>query len=174
MTILLKKSTGQSPEPMQGTAVYFGKLAVIHMGEVKLIGPPAEMASQLREWAKVFDTETVEKQMSKQMGVNQMPEELKTPETGWPWLIARFPWLFDGIETSKEPYAHYLKKDQKQQDAQAISHLKNPSQADVAEVLFGDRTMTGGSYRRRILAAIAATTTGSELAYSHHAVKKVA
>ncbi len=87
------------------------------------------------------------------------PKELDTPETAWPWLVTSKPWIFQGINLSTEPYYHYLKKAQPQQDALAIAHLDNPSQADVAEVLFDDRTKTGGSYRRRILAALAATTT---------------
>ena len=88
-----------------------------------------------------------------------LPPELDTPETGWPYLLARFPDVFDGITLSSEPYYSYLKKSRPQQDAQAIAHLNNPSQADVAEALFGDRGKTGGSYRRRILAALEATTT---------------
>ena len=47
------------------------------------------------------------------------------------------------------------------QDINAVRGLINPSQADIAERLFGDRTKTGGSYRRRILAVLGATTTGS-------------
>lgn len=53
---------------------------------------------------------------------------------------------------------------QLEKDLQAIQGLKDPSQADVAEALFGDRTRTGGSYRRRILAVLEAqktTTTSS-------------
>jgi len=87
------------------------------------------------------------------------PQELNTPETGWPWLVANRPQIFEGINLSTEPYYRYLKAAQPQQDALAIAHLDNPSQADVAEVLFDDRTKTGGGYRRRILAALAATTT---------------
>lgn len=45
------------------------------------------------------------------------------------------------------------------QDLEAVQGLVEPSQADVAERLFGDRTKTGGSYRRRILAVLGATTT---------------
>jgi hypothetical protein len=44
---------------------------------------------------------------------------------------------------------------------QQVSHLQNPTQADIAEILFGDRTKTGGAYRRRILAAMSATTTSA-------------
>src|SRR3990172_5215745 len=43
------------------------------------------------------------------------------------------------------------------QDLQAVQGLVEPSQADIAERLFGDRTKTGGSYRRRILTVLGAT-----------------
>jgi hypothetical protein len=45
------------------------------------------------------------------------------------------------------------------QDLEAVRGLVGASQADIAERLFGDRTKTGGSYRRRILAVQNATTT---------------
>lgn len=51
---------------------------------------------------------------------------------------------------------------QLQQDLEAVKGLVGASQADIAERLFGDRTKTGGSYRRRILAVINATTTSPE------------
>ena len=51
---------------------------------------------------------------------------------------------------------------QLQDDLQAVQGLVSPSQADIAERLFGDRTKTGGSYRRRILAVMGATTTRPE------------
>lgn len=87
------------------------------------------------------------------------PPEMNDPYTAWPWLLKHKPWIFDGIDVTREPYAHYLKHAQRSEDAQDIAHLVSPTQADVAEVLFGDRTKTGGSYRRRILAALEATTT---------------
>lgn len=93
-----------------------------------------------------------------------LPPELDDPYTAWPWLVDRFPWLFDGIDLHHEPYYHYLKAAQPKQDAALIAHLDNPSQADVAEVLFDDRTKTGGSYRRRILAALKQLTTTGEAA----------
>lgn len=91
-----------------------------------------------------------------------LPAALDSPETGWPWLLENKPWIFDGLPLHQEPYYHYLKKARPEMDAQAISHLDSPSQADVAEILFGDRTKTGGSYRRRILAALEATTTNDQ------------
>lgn len=57
---------------------------------------------------------------------------------------------------SKPAQADY----QLQQDLQAVMGLKSPTQADIAELLFGDRQKTGGAYRRRILAVLGATTTG--------------
>ena len=100
-----------------------------------------------------------------------LPVELSSPETGWPYLLQRFPDVFDGITLSSEPYYHHLKKSRPMQDAQAIAHLKNPSQADVAEVLFDDRGKTGGSYRRRILAALDATTTRQQADYPQNGKK---
>ncbi len=47
------------------------------------------------------------------------------------------------------------------QDLEAVQGLIAPTQADIAERLFGDRTKTGGSYRRRILAVLGATTTNT-------------
>lgn len=104
----------------------------------------------------------------------KLPPQLREPETAWPWLLERFPWLFDGIAVQSEPYAYYLRKSQPQQDAEAIADLDNPSQADVAEVLFGDRTKTGGSYRRRILAALEATTTNQDDATTPQEQQKAA
>lgn len=40
---------------------------------------------------------------------NRLPEELSEPETAWPWMLENMPWIFDGIDTSREPYAQYLK-----------------------------------------------------------------
>jgi hypothetical protein len=51
---------------------------------------------------------------------------------------------------------------QLESDLRVVQDLVEPSQADIAERLFGDRTKTGGAYRRRILAVLDATTTRSE------------
>lgn len=59
---------------------------------------------------------------------------------------------------SKPAQADY----QLQQDLKAVAGLKSPTQADIAELLFGDRQKTGGSYRRRILAVLGTTTTREE------------
>jgi len=51
---------------------------------------------------------------------------------------------------------------QLQNDLQAVADLVSPTQADIAERLFGSREKTGGSYRKRILAVLGATTTSNE------------
>jgi len=63
---------------------------------------------------------------------------------------------------------------QLQQDVEAVQGLKAPSQADIAEQLFGDRTKTGGAYRRRILAVMSATTTGPGRATTGRKAEKAA
>lgn len=72
-----------------------------------------------------------------------------------------------GLEATGEDYQH-------QQDLQAVKHLKSPSQADIAQALFGDRTKTGGAYRRRILAVMSATTTGLSATTGGSRVKRAA
>jgi hypothetical protein len=64
----------------------------------------------------------------------------------------------DLLGHSKPRQADY----QLQQDLKAVNGLKSPTQADIAELLFGDRQKTGGAYRRRILAVMGATTTSSK------------
>lgn len=100
--------------------------------------------------------------------LKEWPPELENPESAWPYLLNRFPWLFADIDVNREPYAQYVRPrtSQQQADRRAIAHLSDPTQADVAGVLFGDRTKTGGSYRRRILAALGATTTSESADYA--------
>lgn len=66
----------------------------------------------------------------------------------------------DDVRTAILGNSEALQRDfQLEQDLQAAQGLSGASQADIAERLFGDRTKTGGSYRRRILAVMDATTT---------------
>lgn len=156
MTILLKKVGSKNPTPVTLRAAAFGKNAYVYFGDIQIGGNAQAMAAELRRLADELEPKTITQARTRAEG---LPEELANPETAWPWLVDRFPWLFGGIDLAREPYAKYLDAAQEQQDAAAIAHLDNPSQADVAEVLFGDRTKTGGSYRRRILKAIDALTT---------------
>ena len=140
---------------------YWGNLLLKLSQDDDVLGDPKQLVKVLRHIAdKVQATIPPPRSYSK-----PLPVELSSPETGWPVLLARFPDVFEGITLSSEPYYRHLKKSQLKQDAQAIAHLKNPSQADVAGVLFDDRGKTGGSYRRRILAALDATTTSQQADY---------
>jgi len=135
---------------------------------IQLLGSPADLAAELRRLADIIQPSSVKERHEKAVrsDLAALPAMLEKPETAWPWLVQRFPWLFDGIEVAKEPYASYLKPNGIQSDLSRLEALRGtaPSQADVAFVLFGDRTKTGGSYRRRILAALdwLATTTPIE------------
>jgi hypothetical protein len=170
MTILLK--IGSTTKPVNLQMAVFGKNGYLYVDNVQIGGNRIELAEQLERIAAKLRSGTVSQQTGKIL--QDMPKELEQPETAWPWLVQRFPWLFSDIDTSREPYKQYLKSShhnsynapdfdlQLKQDLQAIAHLANPTQADVAEILFGDRLKTGGSYRRRILRVmqqIATTTT---------------
>lgn len=76
----------------------------------------------------------------------------------------------DLLGHSKPAQADY----QLQQDLQAVAGLKSPTQADVAERLFGDRQKTGGAYRKRILAVLGATTTREDARSDGRTVGKAA
>jgi len=79
---------------------------------------------------------------------NQIPDELADPETAWPFLVNRFPWLFDSIETGTEPYAQYLKESQLQQDLDRVADLgPEPALADLAERLYSERSYGGSRYK---------------------------
>lgn len=151
--ILLKHTPKDKAKPVNIGAFKHGQYGYVRINDMLLVSSPTALCNQLRALIAVLETVTVAQR------ANQLPPELAEPETGWPFLVARFPWLFDGINLSAEPYASYLKGSQAGTDAALIRHLDNPTQADVAEVLFNDRTKTGGSYRRRILAALEAATT---------------
>lgn len=132
---------------------------------IQLIGAPADLAAELRRLADIIQPSSVKERHSRQVwqDLAKLPAVLDDPATAWPWLQQRFPWLFDGIELSREPYAHYFKSHQVRPELNQLEALRgtSASQADIAGVLFGDRNKTGGSYRRRILAALEwlATTT---------------
>lgn len=114
-----------------------------------------------------------------------LPEELSTAETGFPWLVANMPWIFKGIDLNKEPYAHYLEKNggqgqisQLQHDVEQVLHLgPGASLADISEELTGSRQYGGSTYTRvkdvqyRLKSS---TTTGREGAFTHREAKKAA
>jgi hypothetical protein len=97
--------------------------------------------------------------------VGELPHVLKRPETAWPFLVSRFPWLFDGIDLSKEPYAYYLKRGQDDQDVEKLRpYLLDLISADgelirgytrrAAGILFGDESLNGGQNLKRIKSAV--------------------
>jgi hypothetical protein len=72
-------------------------------------------------------------------------------------------YLAEDLKTAFKGHPETIQADyQLQQDLQAVQGLVGATQADIAERLFGDRTKTGGSYRRRILAVLGATTTSQQ------------
>lgn len=100
----------------------------------------------------------------------QLPSELADPETAWPWLVKEFPWIFDGIDTSKEPYAHYLSNSYKpktalQSDLQKVSHLgQDCSLADLSEIIYGRRYYSGSQhkYLKQLREALISSSSHSE------------
>lgn len=165
---------GNKGVPCELSAVSYGsgRLMIYLNGRrqyVQLAAHPDVLAAELRRLADMLETSSVkdrhEKTVKRELAA--LPELLNGPETAWPWLVKRFPWLFDGIDLKNEPYASYLKIPQVEQDLNLLQPYRGRelSQADVAGLLFGDRTKTGGSYRRRILAVMDAlnpTTTSIE------------
>jgi len=75
-------------------------------------------------------------------------------------------YLVDDVRTAVLQGAEATTSDlQLKNDLQAIQGHTIKSGADIAQVLFGDRTKTGGSFRRRILAvqqALKITTTTTQ------------
>jgi hypothetical protein len=165
---------GQKGLPCEIDAMSYGsgRLMIYLNGRqqyVQLAAKPDVLAAELRRLADILETSSVKERHEKTVKreLAALPDLLTGPETAWPWLVKRFPWLFDGIDLKSEPYASYLKTPQVDQDMQLLEPYrgKELSQADVAGLLFGDRTKTGGAYRRRILAVMEAlnpTTTSTE------------
>jgi len=89
-------------------ALYHGQAFVKINGQgdyVMLVADRVEMIGELKRLLRALEVNTVEKAEQSQA----LPIELYRPETAWPWLVERFPWLFDDISTGSEPYASYLK-----------------------------------------------------------------
>ncbi len=171
--IQVKTSTSKPEPAKQIRAWAFGHEASVQFGPIEIFGHAQTLAAELRRLADLIEPGNVNLRHAQRIS-QEMPLVMATPETAWPWLVRRFPWLFNEIDTSREPYGHFLKQSQAEQDATKIAHLINPSQADVAQALFNDRTKTGGSYRRRILAAIETTTTAEHTDLLSPAEKKAA
>ena len=124
----------------------------------------------LAEGAKRFEPVSISKAAARAMS---MPDEMAQPETAWPWLVRNMPWIFAGIDTSKEPYANYLegasqsgKIDALAADLEKVKHLGSGARlADIAEVLTGSRQYGGSSLVKRLKAVhklLTTTTTTPE------------
>ena len=139
----------------------YTKLIIQLTQDQQIMSNPKRLAFLLRYIASIVEKSKPPLTPASPTLLKPFPPELNDESTAWLWLLDNRPQLFDGIDLSKEPYYHHIKAAQQKQDARIVAQLEDPSQADVAEALFDDRTKTGGSYRRRILAALkAATTTG--------------
>lgn len=81
---------------------------------------------------------------------------------GWAGLVESAPAIKEAIEASQEATGARKTNVQVLDDLERVKIALGgspPSQADIAGVLFDDRTKTGGSYRRRILAVLNALKT---------------
>ena len=140
----------------------YGRLACVNLhfaGQLmQLVGPQDELAVELRRLAALCKSVTVAE-------AGELPHVLRDPETAWPFLVSRFPWLFDGIDLNREPYAHYLKRGQVNQDVERLRPYVSDLIADngdfvrgytrrAAGLLFGDESLNGGQNLKRIKRAV--------------------
>ena len=148
--------------PVEVGLYKYGRLAYVsfHFAGrlMQLVGPQNELAVELRRLAALCESVTVAES-------GELPHVLKRPETAWPFLVGRFPWLFDGIDLNKEPYAHYLKRGQVSQDVEKLRPFVSDLIGDngdlirgytrrAAGVLFGDESLNGGQNLKRIKKAV--------------------
>lgn len=114
-----------------------------------------------------------------------------SPSEAWPWLLRRFPDVFDGINLSSEPYAHYLNLTHKRettrveqdQDLLIVARyfLAHLTLADISEALTGKREYGGAIYTRvktvkKLLdtTITITTTTTLDLDYQAEIVESIA
>lgn len=102
------KAPNTNPVDVNLEALYHGNAFVkinIHNSYVMLVAPRDEMIGELKRLLRTLEPKTVEQAAL----AAALPIELYRPETAWPWLANRFPWLFSDINTATEPYASYLR-----------------------------------------------------------------
>jgi len=88
-------------------ALYHGQAFIkINSGGdyLMLVAPREEMIAELKRLLRTFETRTLEQATA----AAALPIELYQAETAWPFLLERFPWLFNDIDTGREPYSNYL------------------------------------------------------------------
>lgn len=148
--ILIKSGPTAKPVSVEPEVDHQGPYGYVILGPVVIGGvPAAQLAIQLRNLANQLDPV---------MGWSARVETITEAE-----VVEHFeqsPHLQQYAPDVRYTLGQEMRQDtpgtfgRAISDYQAISDLKNPSQADIAERLFGDRTLTGGAYRRRILAAL--------------------
>lgn len=165
--ILIKLASSDKPQAVTPEVYHDGPYGFVVLGPVVLGGvPAAHLAGQLRNLAN-----QLQPGMTFSARVDAITEaEVVEHFENSPHLQTYAPDVRSVLGAEARPGAPGTDV-RLLQDFQAIAHLKNPSQADVAEILFGDRTLTGGAYRRRILAAMEllrkTTTTGQNNGHGH-------
>lgn len=102
------KEPGRPAIEVSLDALYHGSafIKISAQGDyIMLAATKAEMIGELKRLLRTLEVSTIEQVRQAQA----LPVELYKAETAWPWLIERFPWIFDGISVKSEPYASYLK-----------------------------------------------------------------
>lgn len=123
-----------------------GPYGYVSLGEIEIGHHAGTLATILRSLANQLEPQ-VSRRRAYSVG-QALPEELTSPETAWPFLVQKFPWLFDGIEVGKEPYANYLKESQLENDLERVADLgPEPALADLSERLFSERSYGGSRYK---------------------------
>ena len=123
-----------------------GPYGYVSLGEIEIGHEAGTLAAILRSLAN-----QLEPQVSRRRAYalsQALPEELASKKTAWPYLIKRYPWLFEGIDTGSEPYANYLKESQLENDLERVADLgPEPALADLSERLFSERSYGGSRYK---------------------------
>ena len=123
-----------------------GPYGYIDLGDIEIGHEAGTLASILRRLASELEPKISRRQNYAAQA--NVPAELASPETAWPYLVQRFPWLFEGIETGSEPYADYLKEHQLETDLERVADLgPEPALADLSERLFSERSYGGARYK---------------------------
>jgi hypothetical protein len=151
--ILLRTEAHAKPVSINDIDVgIYSKYGCVTLKPLK--GDPVQIISQVKLLYDLF-LKLAEKFKPSQQW-QSLPDD---PYIAWPMLVKRYPWIFDGIDLSKEPYAHYLKGRQSSgpgsqlnQDLAKVAHLVDPRLADIAEVLTGSRQYGGSALVRRLKA----------------------
>ncbi len=147
--IQVKIEPDSKPKPAKLNAWAFGHDASIKFGSVEIYGNAKTLAAELRRLAEIIEPGSVRQRHGQRIS-KEMPEAMIKPETAWPWLVKRFPWLFNEIDTSREPYAHYLKTS-KSNDIEIVLATgcdANSSLADISQALTNERYYSGQGYKR--------------------------